>query len=278
MIGNNNFAKPALAASFFCCVALAAFSWGYQKGTTKPAAQVVKDPNTCLYVPGAGFSGFFYTIGHLQAASTLEPTESGNVVDASFDETDYYCYSAGCLATTAVLANITVYDVHDTAFAIQDQWKSGEISQFEVVEEFVDYLIATGSERTLSNEALSKMHIITSEIAPTEGWMALPKMNMVVRTPQNLEELKELLLQTTWIPGATGDDWALNGHLDGGLTAKSYQICQRAVDLPKLSFLNWESLEFYANILLGVNMNEDQIERFWSAGVQQGLRKLRPLQ
>ncbi|CAB9509787.1 expressed unknown protein [Seminavis robusta] len=273
MISTNTLMKTALA-SFCCGAALVAFSWGYQQGTTT-LELVAKDPNACLYVPGAGFSGFFYTIGHLQAASTLkEPTVSTRIVEPWKDNTDYYCFSAGCLATVAALSNITVFDVHDTAFAIQDLWKSGEISQFQVVEEFVDYLIAKGSEEgTLNAESLAKIHVITSKVSPSkDSWLAAPKLDTIVRTPQNLEELKETLLQTTWIPGATGDDWTLDGHLDGAFTSSNHPMCQSSVDLPKLSLTSWDSLEFYANILLGVNMGQEQIERFWSAGVKRGLQ------
>ncbi|CAB9509782.1 expressed unknown protein [Seminavis robusta] len=253
-MSTNNFLRAALG-SFCCCVTLIAFSWGYQQGATTPG-HVVKDPNTCLYVPGAGFSGFFYTIGHLQAAPELTGS----------DKTDYYCYSAGCLATTAALANITVYDVYDTALEIQGLWRSGGISQFQVVEEFVDYLITTGSQRTLNAEAVAKMHIITSTHSNADAW--LPETS--VRTPKNFIELKEMLLQSAWIPGMTGDDWASDGHVDGSFTSTSHPVCPSAVNLPKLS-LTWESLEFYSNILFGLNMNKDQGERFWSAGVKRGL-------
>ncbi|CAB9504499.1 expressed unknown protein [Seminavis robusta] len=254
------------------CIALGALSWGYQRGATKQV-HAVKDPNTCLYVPGGGFSGFFYHIGHLQATSTAKPTVSNIIAGSESDnvDTDYYCYSAGCLAITAALGNITVFDIIDALWDLQDLMRTGNISQFEMVEGFVDYLISTGRERTLIDAALAKMHIITTAVLPAEGWLSPPKLETVVRTPQSLRELKEMLLQTTWIPGVTGNGWVSDDHLDGGLTTSSHPACSSAVEVPQFTW-TWESLEFYANVLFGVTMSKEQAERFWFAGVKQGLQ------
>ncbi|CAB9500655.1 unknown protein [Seminavis robusta] len=272
MVAFNTRSFKIKAALVSVCIALGTLSWMIRGATKQEHA--VKDPNTCLYVPGGGFSGFFYNIGHLQATSTAKPTSANKLIAGSENDngdTDYYCYSAGCLATTAALGNITVYDVYGACMDIQDLMWTGDISQFEVVEEFVDYLISTGRERTLNDAALAKMHIITTVVLPAEGWLSLPKLETVVRTPQSLEELKEMLLQTAWIPGVTGNGLVSDDHLDGGLTIFSHPDCPSAVEPPQLTW-TWESLAFYANALFGVNMSKEQAERFWSAGVKRGLQ------
>ena len=55
-----------------------------------------------LYIPGAGFSGFFYTLGRLN-------TLLHGAIDQHEDE--YYCFSAGCLALVASFMEIPLTQV-----------------------------------------------------------------------------------------------------------------------------------------------------------------------
>eukprot|EP00956_Cyclotella_meneghiniana_P001908 scaffold2066_cov68-Cyclotella_meneghiniana.AAC.15 len=55
-----------------------------------------------LYIPGAGFSGFFYTLGRL---NTLLHGATGQHDD------EYYCFSAGCLALVASFMEIPLTQV-----------------------------------------------------------------------------------------------------------------------------------------------------------------------
>lgn len=244
-----------LQIRFLSCAAVLCLVAAFSSLPEKPRFLKVKDPSSCLYIPGGGFSGFFYTMGRLQGKAKKE------------SDVAYYCYSAGCLATTATLADISVSEVYEKALDIQMQWRAGAITRFQVVEEFVDYVLSTGNDRTLDETALARLHVITSEdVAFEKAWF--PKLQTTVRAPQSLEELRTMLLQTMWIPGATGNGLMLNQHLDGGFTTADHPRCPSSLSLPKLTW-TWKSLEFHAN-LLGYNMSQEQSERFWGYGAELG--------
>ena len=97
-------------------------------------------PTTCvkevgshfdLYVPGAGFSGFFYTLGRLHALHSV-----------SSQPKEYYCFSAGCLALITSVMNMSVDQAIEIAHSSRDQWMMGDISRYDVVEVFVDRLLS----------------------------------------------------------------------------------------------------------------------------------------
>jgi len=139
-----------------------------------------------IYVPGAGFSGFWFTLGRLQ--SIEQP-----------DKKDYYCFSAGCLGVVASLRNFTVDETLNIALNIQERWKTGQIERHDVVGEFVDTLVNT-TLSTMSNllsveesKVLERMHIITTV---KDKWFG---MNTHIRSPRTNDELREMLLQTTWM-------------------------------------------------------------------------------
>jgi hypothetical protein len=81
-----------------------------------------------VYVPGGGFSGFWFTLGRLQSLPT--PTSM-----------NYYCYSAGCLGVVATLVNRSMNEMLDSALEIQSKWDRAEISRFSVVPLFLDDLL-----------------------------------------------------------------------------------------------------------------------------------------
>lgn len=149
-------------------------------------------PNT-VYVPGAGFSGFWFTLGRLR--SIPEPASK-----------DFYCFSAGCLGVVAIFSNFTIGEVSEMAIGVQSKWRTGEISQYQVVTKFLDVLLqrfedddtaAAQNGSTSSGEnplsLLPRLHVITSVLGKYYG------MNHIIRTPQNVVELREMLLQTTWM-------------------------------------------------------------------------------
>jgi hypothetical protein len=136
-----------------------------------------------VYVPGGGFSGFWYTMGRLQ--SVPYPYAY-----------DYYCYSAGCLVVVAVLQNRSMDTVLDMATDAQKRWLRGEISRYEVVPDFVDNLLYNGDPEMLDAVAhgLPRLNVITTT---RKGIFGIDKS---IRTADNIESLREMLLQTTWIP------------------------------------------------------------------------------
>ena len=139
-----------------------------------------------IYVPGAGFSGFWFTLGRLQSID--DPKNN-----------DYYCFSAGCLGVVASLRNFTVDETLDIALNIQERWKSGQIERHDVVGEFVDKLVNTNSSirsnlRSIEESSvLERMHVITSV---KDTWFG---MKTQIRSPETSHELQEMLLQTTWM-------------------------------------------------------------------------------
>jgi hypothetical protein len=157
---------------------------------------LVVDPNS-MYLPGAGFSGFWFTLGRLE--SIPDPTGM-----------TYYCFSAGCLAAVSTLSNLTREELSTTAFDIQNQWRSGEIHRHQVVSVFLDSLLYPQKQANMlpSNSTevemnmrppledpflLSRLQIITTV---KRGWFGL---DTVIRSPKNVDELREMLLQTTWM-------------------------------------------------------------------------------
>jgi hypothetical protein len=156
---------------------------------------VLVAPNS-MYLPGAGFSGFWFTLGRLKSI----PDPTGMV---------YYCFSAGCLAAVSALSNLTREEVSTTAFDIQSQWRSGAIRRHDVVSVFLDSLLYPQKQANMLANAtevetnmrppledlflLSRLQIITTV---KRGWFGL---DTVIRSPNNVAELREMLLQTTWM-------------------------------------------------------------------------------
>lgn len=197
-----------------------------------------------VYVPGGGFSGFWFTLGRLQSLPT--PTSM-----------NYYCYSAGCLGVVATLVNRSMNEMLDSALEIQSKWDHAEISRFSVVPLFLDDLLQEPNPLSENTDLLSLVHIITSVKA---GWFGLKP---VTRTPLNYVELREMLIQTTWIPLVVGDDvWYLD-HMDGAFTMKHHPTCDFQLGVP-----------FIPSILLNtinVNLGRQKASAFWEYGLKRGL-------
>lgn len=193
------------------------------------------------YVPGVGFSGFWYTFGALQSNPALH-------------ETDFFCYSAGCLAVMAALSNRTISDVSDIAFGLQQRWRTSNISRWDIVEHFVDGILASDNlyflNQNLNAALLEKINVLTT----TRGG------RMSIRKAQNISELKDLLIQTTWIPFATGWGFAKDGHFDGAFSSLCHPICGTHYVLPM-------KFDVFVNAL-NPALDERQVEQLWRSGVR----------
>jgi hypothetical protein len=207
------------------------------------------DPNS-VFVSGGGFSGFWFSIGRLQ--SIEDPASK-----------EYYCYSAGCLAVVAALASCDVNQMADMCFGVQDRWNAGETKHHDVVRDFLDNFLETPNVKDLLNDQdkLAKIHIITSV---RDGWFGVKS---AIRSPATRDDLYEMLLQTTWIPFATGESlWdSSNGeyHMDGIFSPKGHPICAHNLGLP------W-TWDLRANAL-NVNLGLDKVKKFWNEGLAYGL-------
>ena len=194
-------------------------------------------PANVICIPGAGFSGFWYSFGRLNALedqnrqshlagavhdSTLttdmkESYFNGKAINQdsiaskqyniSDHNLEYECFSAGCLVAVASVLNVKVDNVLNLAVETQISWHQGRISRYDVVEHFIDGLLKSGVDRIITGhdssrhhdnfgleqkKAFSRIHIVTTDLQN-----GLLKYNS--RTPTDMKELKELLLQTTWM-------------------------------------------------------------------------------
>ena len=195
--------------------------------TTANNAVVIHSENT-ICVPGAGFSGFWFSLGRLHALEQLSRTsQSFTSHTKNHHHLQYECFSAGCLGVVATIMNHTIDQVLDIAVESQSLWRQGKIGRFDVVEYFVDELLNLNSNDVLNDndsigngtachdhdlltkEALSQIHVITtaygwndadvSNSARTGTRSRTSLVKYVARTPFDRRELKEMLIQTTWM-------------------------------------------------------------------------------
>eukprot|EP00977_Amphora_coffeiformis_P007262 scaffold1579_cov165-Amphora_coffeaeformis.AAC.1 len=170
---------------------------------------VIEDENS-IYVPGGGFSGFWYTLGRLN--SIEDPLSK-----------KYYCYSAGCLGAVTMLGNITMESAHMYAIDAQQRWYQGNLPRYDVTTSFINNLLYGSDDKEAitpgnlrpafrDERILSTLQIITSKRNDNGG------VKVAIRTPVNADELKEMLLQTTWIPFAINRDLWHEEHMDGAFT------------------------------------------------------------
>jgi hypothetical protein len=245
--------------------------------------QIHNDHKHCMYVPGAGFSGFWFTLGRLQ--SLPDPFAQ-----------KFYCYSSGCLAIVSILNGLSMESVSMLARTAQSEWSTGQISRYHVVPQFVDSLLAPSSESgaaawmmdeeqnmldtdtyytaSVSNTTttgttmardddeyhaptwLSQLNVITTNPNHHNGW----GVQTTIRTPTTMADLRELLIQTAWIPLVTGDDLLYQGHMDGAFDTNNHPKCDKSFRLPAF---DWDLV---SNIL-NVNLDKTSLERLWQKGM-----------
>ena len=217
---------------------------------------VIDDPDA-IYVPGGGFSGFWFTLGRL--SSIEDPLNK-----------KYYCYSACCLGSVTMLSNITMEAAYEYAVGAQKRWQRGELSRYDVTESFINNLlygsdkaedIVPSNVRPSFRDArvLSTLRIITSERSNLFG------LKVAVRTPKNVEELKDMLLQTAWIPFALSRDLWHQKHMDGAFTL--FEHPQFRIHLGY--GLDWDIM----SNALNVNLGYDKVSLLWERGLAQGLQQ-----
>ena len=147
-----------------------------------------------FFYPGGGFSGFWWHLGALDALkeSSVDPLQY-----------EYYCYSSGCLSLfVALMQKANLETTIDTCFNIQAQWESGNISTYNMVDQFVEELIiiddSDDGHHLQQQQQRRRMHEL------------LNRVNILVTTPYgrhaavsakatNMTELHSLLVKTTWM-------------------------------------------------------------------------------
>ena len=235
-----------------------------------PAFSLHGDPieHDSVYVPGAGFSGFWFTLGRLR--SIPDPASKS-----------YYCYSAGCLGVVATLSDRDRDEMYQLASDAQRLWQQGEIGLYDVVPKFVDGLLSLDADTYLANDDIINASNTTSKLPTMTDANLLSKINIIttrkenrmrvkheIRKPTTIQELREGLIHTTWIPFATGGSiWAQDtktGHhyMDGAFSSILHPICTYHLGLPFM-------MDLFLNTL-NVNLGKDKVEKYWDAGVSFG--------
>lgn len=210
-------------------------------------------------VPGAGFSGFWYSIGRLHAMKANKSIQQ------------YKCFSAGCLGAVVNVLNHTIDDVLGIALEAQQLFFSGSIDRYEVVEFFIDAILK------LNKDEKFQFTNNTDYSGEVEWIEELTNINILTtgsngkyhsRQAQSFIELKTLLMQTTWIPYVTGRSmWRGNHenfddllHMDGAFTIHTHPRCDGVkLGLP-LKWKLWRSI-------LSPSLDKDKALEFYKYGI-----------
>jgi hypothetical protein len=91
----------------------------------------------------------------------------------------------------AALMNRTVNETANAGFYTQSLWLSGNLSRFELVDTFFEKLLPHDDESITSNldRVLTKLKILVT--TRKDGYK--------VTQPESRDDLKDLLLKTTWV-------------------------------------------------------------------------------
>eukprot|EP00978_Attheya_sp_CCMP212_P008469 scaffold19891_cov44-Attheya_sp.AAC.4 len=80
-------------------------------------------------------------------------------------------------------------NTRSVAFDIQEKWNIGILQRKDIVEHFIDTLVLPGSNETFDYSLLDRINIIRT----TYGKGA------TIKKAKSPEQLKDLLIQTTWM-------------------------------------------------------------------------------
>ena len=144
-----------------------------------------------VYVPGAGFSGYWFTLGRLK--SIPDPASKS-----------YYCYSAGCLGVVATLAGKSMHEMSDLAFGVQRRWKEGQLDRYDVVPHFVDGLLFNSAD-TADEQGSDAMRNVTAPVMSDAN--LLSKIN-VITTIKDMVGVRSVIRT----PRSIGERWVDRGH------------------------------------------------------------------
>lgn len=160
-----------------------------------------------VYIPGAGFAGFWYHFGYfshqLHSHQQITGSNTSKTVSLLMNQNrpyyrsngnnTYYCYSSGCLGYVLAAASVEVDSVLQAAELVQQQWLRNEIHRYEVVPIFLQNVVpsfhseqqhhstkinetakaapsdryTTGTSSSTFDELLSKLRILVTIIEPT---------------------------------------------------------------------------------------------------------------
>lgn len=189
---------------------------------------------------------------------------------------------------------MSVDDVYGKAYDIQQSWLAGNMTRFEIVEEFLQNLFEESyyAENDHTAELLLAPTLNVSTIIddhelyqqpncsisqPSRIKHLLPKLNILVTSrgkgveviqPRSRSELIDALKRTTWIPFVTGEgvmwpdseqETALQEfYLDGGFSRMLHPSCAYDLRVPN----TWVNMMY----TLHPGMSQGQVNELWEAG------------
>ena len=174
---------------------------------------------------GGGFAGFWYHLGVFQGLTE------------ELQKFEYYCYSSGCLSLVLAFMNANFETTFGTCRDIQQSWRVGNISRYDMVDWFVDELVTTSPTAAKELDFLNKINVLVTTA----------KDGVQMRKAQDLQELKDLLIKTTWIPYVTGKGilkqtvnatTMFGAHhqeesfVDGGFSRNLHPACEKNINVP----------------------------------------------
>ena len=174
----------------------------------------------------------------------------------------YHCYSAGCVGVVSNLMNFSVNQVFDMALTSRERWKKGKINRFQIVEDFIDQMFNDHRHAKMSNNTLSRIHVISTRL----NLKSINLFEAVSTSPSSIDELKTLLLQTSFIPFVTGDGLYYSTsssdekYIDGAFSTFQHDKCHAALDIPLQSKL-------LLNIW-NMNLAREDAESLWEMGLE----------
>jgi hypothetical protein len=219
-----------------------------------------------LLFAGSGFAGFWYHLGTLHQ------------MHDDLHDYDYYCYSSGCLSVVLSFMNTTVDSAAQTALHLQDSWRSGRLSSYDLVHHFLQALVPEEHDYSMRH-FLPRIKVLVT--TANDG--------VQVREAANRQELVDLLIKTTWIPFVTGqgvvrysDDDSIDNtnnsnstgrnrgvgdsrgdvYLDGGFSRRLHPPCRYSIHVPT----KWSTIVHTLN----PGLSDVRLKQFWDMGVSNG--------
>ncbi|GMH53884.1 hypothetical protein TrLO_g14775 [Triparma laevis f. longispina] len=166
-----------------------------------------------------------------------------------FKPQSYHCYSGGCFAVVAHLMGMSFEDVVTIGLDLQRKWMDGKISRFDIVSKFIDEVLPTNPTTPLPSALKTQLHIITSTTA----------FQPHIQTPTTISETKKLLIQTSWIPGITGNSFFSDGEADGFLSSYKHPMFEDEV-----AEQDWDLAGFK------ISMTKEDAESAYNYGLELG--------
>jgi len=136
-------------------------------------------------------------------------------------DSEFYCYSSGCLSLVLAFTNSSVSHTHETCERIQSAWLEGTMTRYNLVDHFLDELVSENEDRI----DLSRINVLIT--SRNDG--------VHVKRADTVADLKKLLRLTTWVPHVTGYGFPEFGDdylIDGGFSRVLHPKCSSEIRVP----------------------------------------------